>query len=67
MSHLDLMQMTYTQHLFGSLYYSLQSFAAGVVFIIHGFFPDYFVTLGSSLINNLNNQIIHSKLSVKTN
>jgi len=38
MSHLKDMKTTYTQHLLGAIYYSVQSFSAGVVFLFHGIF-----------------------------
>lgn len=57
MSHLQTVNLSYYQHLRGALYFSFQSFKAGVVFFIHGFFPNYFIYTGSNIIESLNNKL----------
>jgi hypothetical protein len=54
MSHLEDVKQTYFEHLIDSLKYATISFSAGVIFIIHGLFPDILNYAGSELINNLN-------------
>ena len=61
MSHLKDMKTTYTQHLLGAIYYSVQSFSAGVVFLFHGIFPDYCIDTGSNIIKQLDIQLQHAK------
>ena len=61
MTHLEDIKQTYSQHLFGALFYSCQSFAAGCIFILHGFFPDYCVNTGSTIIQSLNSNLQEKK------
>ena len=56
-SHLDDVNMTYVQHMCGSLKYSFMSLMATIIFFIHAFFPNYLVYDGSYLIYNLNNEL----------
>ena len=60
MTHLNDVKMTYCEHLFGALGYSVQAFSAGFVFIFHGIFPEYCVHTGSNIINTL-----HSEVQIK--
>lgn len=57
MSHLNDIKMTYFQHLFYALGYSLKSFTATIIFIFHGIFPDYCIYTGSTIIQNLHNDL----------
>jgi len=54
MSHLEDVKQTYFEHLIDSLKYATISFSAGLIFIIHGVFPNVLNHVGSELINNLN-------------
>lgn len=54
MSHLEDVKQTYFEHLIDSLKYATISFSAGMIFVIHGFFPNVLSYAGSELINNLN-------------
>ena len=54
MGHLDDIKESYVEHLIDTLKYSFMSFSASVIFLIHGIFPDYLVSNGSNMINNLN-------------
>jgi hypothetical protein len=54
MSHLEDVKQTYFAHLIDTIKYATISFSAGVIFIIHGLFPDILHHAGSELINNLN-------------
>jgi len=54
MGHLEDVKMTYTQHLANALWYSFYSFSAGIIFFVHGLCPNYFITMGSTVIENLN-------------
>jgi len=55
------MKKTYTQHLLNAMYYSYQSVSAGIVFLFHGFFPEYCVNTGSNMIKQLHIQLQHEK------
>jgi hypothetical protein len=57
MGHLDDVRMSYITHLKHSLYYSFESCSSGIIFFIHGLYPDIFVTAGSTKISNLNKRI----------
>lgn len=57
MSHLDDINMTYFQHLFGALEYSYMAFTSSIIFLFHGIFPDCCVHTGSDIIKNLNNKL----------
>jgi len=61
MSHLNDIKKTYTSHLFSALYYSYQSFSAGIIFLFHGIFPEYCINTGSDIIKHLHIQLQHSK------
>lgn len=71
MLHLKDINMTYFEHLFGALGYSYMAFKCSIIFLFHGFFPDYCIHTGSDIIQNLNNKlqklnkiIIKNKLSI---
>lgn len=57
MCHLKNVNLTYFQHLKGALKFSLYSFLASIIFIIHGLFPNYFIYTGSNIILLLNNEL----------
>ena len=57
MSHLDNVKLTYTQHLCQSMLYSFYSISAGLIFFIHGFFPDMLTQTGSGIIEWINDDI----------
>ena len=57
MTHLSDVKMTYCEHLFSALGYSVQAFIAGFVFIFHGIFPECCVHTGSNIISDLNNKV----------
>ena len=61
MGHLDDIKETYVEHLIYTLKYSFMSFSASVIFLVHGVFPDYLVSNGSNMINNLNIMLIEKK------
>jgi len=67
MSHLEDINMSYFKHLSLSLNYSFQSFYAGFVFIFHGFFPNYFVNKGSSIIFFLNARLDKNQYEINKN
>lgn len=54
MGHLEEIQMSYCSHLFRAIRFGYLSFYAGVIFIVHGLVPDWFVHTGSDLIRDLN-------------
>ncbi len=57
MGHLEDIKMNYFTHFKHSITYSLESCCAGVVFFIHGLFPNTFIATGSSKIRNLHKLI----------
>jgi len=57
MGHLREINMGYFQHLFGALGYAFECITISIIFIIHGFIPDLFTTLGSKRIRNLDNKL----------
>ena len=57
MCHLKNINLTYFQHLKGALKFSLYSFVASIIFIIHGLFPNYFIHTGSDIILLLNDEL----------
>lgn len=57
MSHLNDIKMSYLGHLIGALGYSFESLKASIIFVFHGFFPDYCVYTGSTIISNLNDKL----------
>ena len=61
MDHLQDINKTYLEHLKCTLYYAYLSFQAGTIFIIHGIFPNYLVTTGSNIINELNILLLNNK------
>lgn len=61
MTHLEDLNQTYFEHLKDAIGYSIKSFTAGFIFLIHGFFPDILVTNGSDTISELNNILIIKK------
>jgi hypothetical protein len=61
MGHLDDVKQTYFEHLNDTLNYSITSFYAGIIFALHGIFPDLFVFTGSFTIAKLNNILVEKK------
>lgn len=57
MCHLKTVNLTYYQHLRGAIRFSVYSFIASIIFIIHGLFPNYFIHTGSDIILLLNNDL----------
>ena len=57
MGHLEDVRMGYFTHLKNALYYSFESCTSGIIFLIHGLYPDIFVTTGSTKITNLSKRI----------
>jgi hypothetical protein len=57
--HLEDVKQTYFEHFKDALYYSFASLRASIYFLIHGIYPDIFITSGSSTIFNINGQIIN--------
>ena len=57
MTHLKDINMTYFKHLLGSLEYSYMTFKCSIIFLFHGFFPDYCIHTGSDIIKILNNKL----------
>ena len=51
--HLRESRMSYCQHLYNAITYSLKSFIISVIFLIHGIYPDIFKTTGSEMTNDL--------------
>jgi hypothetical protein len=64
MTHLSDINMTYCDHLFSALGYSVQAFSAGFIFILHGIFPECCVYTGSKIINDLNNKVQTQKYRI---
>lgn len=58
--HLQDINQTYLEHLKDSLWYSLFSLRACIVFLIHGIYPDIFETEGSDTIFHISG-MIHEK------
>ena len=67
MTHLDDVKLTYTQHLCQSMLYSFYSISAGVIFFIHGFFPDILTHTGSDIIEWVNNDVKTYKYAICKN
>lgn len=57
MGHLRDINMGYFQHLIGALGYAFETIVISFIFIIHGFIPDIFTSLGSKRIRDLNNTL----------
>ena len=57
MGHLEDINMSYCSHLFRAMRFGLLSFEAGLIFIIHGLFPNCFIHTGSTLINNIHQEL----------
>jgi hypothetical protein len=56
-NHLNQVEQTYYQHFQESIGYSFKSLKASFCFLCHAFWPDIFVTSGSSYIVQLNDTI----------
>lgn len=71
MGHLEDIKMDYFTHMKYSLTYSLESCCAGLIFFVHGIFPNIFVTTGSTMIRNLNktieNHLLYDDIESKIN
>lgn len=57
MGHLRDVNMGYFQHLMGALGYAFECIVISFIFIIHGFIPDIFTSLGSKRIRELHNNL----------
>jgi hypothetical protein len=68
-NHLEKNNMTYVQHMCNALKYSFISLMASIIFCIHAFFPNYLVTEGSLLINDLHTELqtIKKKIDLNNN
>jgi hypothetical protein len=53
MNHLQQLNITFGEHFLQATKYSFISFHAGFIFLIHAFFPNLFITTGSTIIRNL--------------
>jgi hypothetical protein len=62
MGHLREINMGYFQHLFGALGYAFECITISIIFVIHGFIPDVFTSLGSKRLTTL-----HDKLTFMDN
>jgi len=67
MSHLHDVGMDYIMHLKNALYYSFESCVSGVIFLLHGVFPDLLVSSGSRRLRELNKKIEEDSKRVKEN
>ena len=54
--HLEIVNQTYSEHLRDALTYSFISFKCSIFFILHGLYPDSFVST-STMINTLHHRI----------
>jgi hypothetical protein len=61
-SHLQELNQSYLEHMKNAFSYSMLSFKSGVVFFIHGCFPNVLVDNGSKWIKKL-----HEQLTTKPN
>jgi hypothetical protein len=59
--HLNENKISYFCHMKNSLYYSMQSFKACIIFIFHAIYPDSFQYTGSAIISELNQSIINDQ------
>jgi hypothetical protein len=59
--HLNDVNMTYLEHMCGSLKFSLTCMMCTIIFFIHALLPDYFVNDGSLLISKINDELEHIK------
>ena len=55
--HLDDVKQTYTEHFLDSFHYFFTSLKASLYFLIHGMYPDIFITSGSTQIRLLYKEI----------
>ena len=55
MTHLQQLIITFVEHFLQATKYSFISFHAGIIFLIHAFFPNLFMTTGSTIIRDLHN------------
>lgn len=61
MGHLEDINQTYFEHMTDALSYSITSFYAGIIFALHGVFPNFFVFTGSNTIAKLNGILVEKK------
>jgi len=61
MGHLEKIKMGYFEHMSQAFLYSFAAFEAGIIFFIHGLFPDIFETTGSEIIHDLYSKLGFSK------
>jgi hypothetical protein len=57
MSHLQVSNLSYFDHMKGAFNFSYQSLKASIFFFIHGLFPNYFIYTGSNIISSLNDNL----------
>ena len=53
--------MTYIEHMYGSLKFSLTCVICSIIFFIHALFPNYLINDGSILISKLHDDLKHTK------
>lgn len=61
-NHLNIMNMTYFEHMLVSLNYALILFLSCIKAIIHAFIPDIFTTSTSECIREINIKINHNNM-----
>jgi hypothetical protein len=61
LKHPEEQGMTYFEHLKHACSYALQAVGCSFIFIIHGFIPCLFEKTGSTMIEQLNNQLNQNK------
>lgn len=62
--HLQQLNITFMEHFGQSTKYSFLSFQAGIIFFIHAFFPNLFITAGSNIIRYLYEEFSPTKMTV---
>jgi hypothetical protein len=55
--HLEEQNMSYFEHLKHACSYALQAVGCSLVFVVHGFIPGLFEKTGSTMIQQLNDQL----------
>lgn len=55
--HPEEQNMTYVEHLKHACFYGIQTLGCSIVFMIHGFIPCLFEKTGSTMIQNLHDQL----------
>ena len=65
--HLEEIRQNYFHHFLDAMYYSYLSSKASFYFIVHAFYPDFFVQNGSSTIHYLFTLIEYKKKLILLN